>query len=103
MIILSGIIEEQAPECLEAVRKNRLTLIEKRQVKDWVTLLCQRGERETPLPKSENAASTDTHAQPSAAWLGNKTYRWQETLLRPWGELLFIAVGDSASSQVIRG
>lgn len=42
MLILSGIIEEQAPQILATMRQNRLSLIERRQVKDWVTLIGRR-------------------------------------------------------------
>ena len=41
-IVLSGIIEEQAPELLDAMEKSQLSLIERRQVKDWVTLVGRR-------------------------------------------------------------
>jgi ribosomal protein L11 methyltransferase len=42
MIVLSGIIEEQLPEILEAMEESQLALIERRQIKDWVTLLGRR-------------------------------------------------------------
>jgi len=38
-IVLSGIIEEQAPEILAAMERNRISLVKRRQVKDWVTLI----------------------------------------------------------------
>ncbi len=39
VIVLSGIIEEQAPEILAAMEQNHVTLIKRQQVKDWVTLV----------------------------------------------------------------
>jgi ribosomal protein L11 methyltransferase len=42
MLILSGIIEEQAPQILTAMEENQLSLVEQRQVKDWVTLVGRR-------------------------------------------------------------
>ncbi len=42
LIVLSGIIEEQLPEILVAMKESQLALIERRQVKDWVTLLGRR-------------------------------------------------------------
>ena len=42
LIVLSGIIEEQLPDILVAMKENQLALVEQRQVKDWVTLLGRR-------------------------------------------------------------
>ncbi len=42
VLVLSGIIEEQAPEILEAMEQARLTLVERRQIRDWVTLVGRR-------------------------------------------------------------
>jgi ribosomal protein L11 methyltransferase len=42
ILVLSGIIEEQAPQILAAMEQNHLSLVERRQVKDWVTLVGRR-------------------------------------------------------------
>lgn len=39
LVILSGIIEEQAPQILDAMEQSHLSVVERRQVKDWVTLV----------------------------------------------------------------
>jgi ribosomal protein L11 methylase PrmA len=41
VIVLSGIIEEQAPAILTAMEQNQVSLIKRQQVRDWVTLIGQ--------------------------------------------------------------
>jgi ribosomal protein L11 methyltransferase len=43
-IVLAGIIEEQADEILAALLQQRLDLVERRQIKDWVSLVAHRPE-----------------------------------------------------------
>lgn len=42
MLVLSGIIEEQAPPIVAAMEQHHLSPVERRQVKDWVTLVGRR-------------------------------------------------------------
>lgn len=41
-LVLAGLIEEQAPEVLAAMEQHGVSLVEQRQVRDWVTLIGRR-------------------------------------------------------------
>jgi len=41
-LVLAGLIEEQAPEVLAAMEQYGVSLVEQRQVRDWVTLIGRR-------------------------------------------------------------
>ncbi len=45
LIVLAGIIEEQGPDVLAAMKENEIELVEQRRIKDWITLIGQRPEQ----------------------------------------------------------
>jgi len=49
MLLLSGIIEEQAPQVLAAMQEHQISLIRRRQIRDWVTLLGRRLQADTHI------------------------------------------------------
>jgi ribosomal protein L11 methyltransferase len=53
LMVLAGIIEEQEAEVTAALREHGLDIIERRQEKDWVTLIGRRSTR-NPKPKTRN-------------------------------------------------
>jgi ribosomal protein L11 methyltransferase len=55
LLVLSGIIEEQVPEILHALRQHDITLVKQVQMKDWVTLW---GQRPTVEPQAPPASRT---------------------------------------------
>lgn len=42
LLVLSGIIEEQAPQIIHALKQHNIALVKRVQIKDWVTLWGQR-------------------------------------------------------------
>jgi len=45
LVVLAGIIEEQGPEVLAAMKENEIELVEQRRIKDWITLIGRRPEQ----------------------------------------------------------
>ncbi|MER3513538.1 MAG: hypothetical protein C4310_03360, partial [Chloroflexota bacterium] len=50
ILVAAGLIAEQAPEVIAALRRAGLTLSEQRQIKDWVTLIATAPRPSAPPP-----------------------------------------------------
>ncbi len=54
LLVLSGIIEEQAPQILHDLKQHEIALVKRVQIKDWVTLW---GQRPTVEPQTPPAST----------------------------------------------